>query len=224
MKNILKNATLIISLATASYATAEEHQHDSHIQLSISNQKINTNSQLFEAQFDSFLYFTDTPGIHSELEVFNPAETIGFNINTPLKKWNGLDFDTLNTASNNTLAISYTLGQNTLIAYSSDTAAEGFQLNPSTNGQFHKHYNYTLLAANHQPTTPNDGIFLLELQFFSSNVNIEKSLPIYILFNLNKSEESHALAADYVTQNLIPEPTSLLLLATPLLLSLKRKR
>ena len=69
---------------------------------------------------------------------------------------------------------------------------------------------------NSDPTdggNPADGIYLIALGLTTNMPGVAGSEPLFIVYNAGMSEEIHDAAIDYVGATLVPEPSSLLLLA-----------
>ncbi|MCC6426098.1 MAG: hypothetical protein IT435_04685 [Phycisphaerales bacterium] len=66
----------------------------------------------------------------------------------------------------------------------------------SSDGTFHHHPGFTLLAP------AGTGIYLIELELWSTSSQILLSIPYWIVFNQNDSEENHTAAIAWAEENL----------------------
>ncbi|MCX5688470.1 MAG: hypothetical protein NTV94_01535 [Planctomycetota bacterium] len=139
--------------------------------------------------------FTADPGFDCLPRTFPVPSRNGFAIRGPLQAWNGAAFEPALPARMN---ISFA----TLGADSPTTAqvVTGFTLSVGSNGQWHRHFDYTLSSG------ARDGVYLLELELFSTNAAVAPSEPFWILFNQNASSEAMTLAASWVESHLIQPP------------------
>jgi hypothetical protein len=194
------SATLTL-LATAGAAGAQVHAGD--IILRIENGAIRTGSladptirvfttTLGEAAPD----FASDPGFDCMPGTFPTGTRNGLRIRRVLRVWDGEDFDMIAPSLMN---ISFAT-----LSFDSppeDRVVTGFTLSVGSNGQWHRHVDYTLLA----PATP--GVHLLDLEVFSTSAAIAASDPFWILFNQGRTSEEVQAAAAWVVANLVsPTP------------------
>ena len=147
-------------------------------------------------------FFTSDPGFDNIAGTFVPGSRNGFTIQDALRKWDGSDFDEVSIERID-IARS-TLSAQTPVAPSTVT---GFTLSVGTNGQWHRHYEYTLFApTSPTPLTPRDGIYLLKMTLWSNNAQLQESSPFYILFNQNATTADVLAAQRFVTNTFINPP------------------
>jgi hypothetical protein len=148
-------------------------------------------TRVFVTEFGVFPNFTDEPGINSPVGEFNSGTTIGFTIRKALRKWDGSDFDAIPAER-----ISMKLGPLGPIATPlSDVAVTGFSNLVASNGEFHRHYGYTLSAP------ASDGVYLLELELWCGNRPIANSLPFWVVFGQNADPVDLDAAGAWVQSN-----------------------
>ena len=168
--------------------------------------------------------FTDEPGwlgpFDNVGEGFAPGSSLGFNIRRALRTWTGDDFLAGPAAEQMRL---YDSGAGTNQAFSplTDVLVPGFAVVADASvhaaGGFDEHPFYEL-------TTNTQGIYLLELEIWSSDPNVQTSDPIWLVFNYGLSELEHDEAIEWTEANLVPAPGSLALLAGAGLLTRRRRR
>ena len=193
--------------AAASLAgTALAQPHEGDVALYVENSTIHTGvfgagvysqTRLFAATLGVVApNFTATPGFDCSPGTFPAGSRNGFTIRGPLEVWNGAAFEPAATARMN---ISFsTLSVDTPLTPQTVT---GFTLSVGSNGQWHRHLDYTL--SNGAP----DGVYLLELELFSTSSSLAPSEPFWILFNQNAVEQAMSDAASWVQLNyLAPAP------------------
>ncbi len=198
----------LASLTLAALAPAAHAQHDSDIALAVIDNQITTGSiannlftpgqRIFAAEFGELLEnFTDEPGFISFPGTFPVPSTIRFHIEGPVLFWSGSAFDTT--------AGQVRIGFGPLSPIDSPLApapVPGFALAVNASGEWHRHLEFTLL-----PPAEN-GIYLLHLSLEGSSSEAQRSLPFFIVFNQNESEEAHDAAIAWAQANLLPSCTA----------------
>ncbi len=207
MKTTIANGMLAAATLALGSAAAYAQPHASDILLDASTGTIRTGAfepgigplfpaRLFVAELGTaFPNFTADPGFDCAPGTFNPTTSIGFRIHGPLLRWDGSAFPPV--AGGEMLIEFITLSAQTPTI---DTTVTGFTLRVGSNGQWHRHLDYTLL-----PPADN-GVYLLELTLFHTGPLLE-SEPFWILFDQNASTTELDAAAVWVEDNLInPQP------------------
>lgn len=151
------------------------------------------NVRVFAATFGESPNFTNDPGMDTEVGAFPYPASIGFNIRKALRKWNGTDFDTIPPEQIRIKLAN--LGP--VLTPSSDMVVPGFSMAVGSDGEFHHHPGFTL-------TSPaSDGVYLLELELWSTSAEILPSRPHWIVFNQNAATEAQQSAIEWVETNLV---------------------
>jgi len=171
---------LLASLLFAAGMTvrASAQPHDGDILLTIEDSRIVTNTaQQPERIFSStmgiaFPDFTSDPGFDCEPGTFSVPSRIGFRVLDALRVWNGSDFDAV-AGPQMEIAFS-TLSTTTP---STPQTIEGFTLAVGSNGQWHRHLEYTLLSPG------GTGVYLLTMELFSTAGGVFSSEPFWMVFN-----------------------------------------
>ncbi len=147
--------------------------------------------RVFQSDFgDQGANFTNTPGIDSEDGTLPPGSGLGFTIRKALRKWDGVNFNTIPPER-----IQIKLGNlGPILTPLTDTPVVGFSNAANSFGKFHHHWGYTLL------TPASSGIYLLELELWST-AGIETSEPYWMVFNQNDSQENQDAAFAWVEDN-----------------------
>jgi len=199
------NTCLGVALATICLSHAANAQHDGDIILDLSpapETRIRTSAsvegltnpeQVFTSTLGlAFPDFTDEPGFDCEPGAFPPSSSNGFRIRRALREWNGVDFSTI---PDERMEIAFgPLGP--VLSPETDSVVQGFTLQVGSNGQWHRHLEYTL------GSPAEAGVYLLELELFSTLASVGDSLPFWIVFNQNESPKVAAEAAQWVVENL----------------------
>ncbi len=199
-------AFIVSTVLSAVTLAAHAQPHGGDIVLSIHADRIATNTvdedgsvsphRVFESEFGA-LDFTDEPGFDSDSGVFPPLSQIGFSIRRALRLWNGSAFPADPTGIPAERIRIRKSGFGDVLTPTTDTLTPGFAIDVSSSGEFHQHLGYTLQS----PNAP--GIYLLELELWSSAPAILTSDPFWIVFNNDLSEDDHALALEWTLNNLI---------------------
>ncbi len=103
--------------------------------------------------------------------------------------------------------------------------APGFWFTIGADNWWHEHVPVRLMAAEGDPDSPGDGIYLALLRIHSQDGSVGPSDLYAMVFNKGMSEEEHDLAMDWVAENVVPEPAGLAVLAAGLsgLVALRRR-
>lgn len=204
------NVTLFTAAAAmAAFSGSAMAQHAGDILVSIDNGRLSTalssedeppavtpGVRVFGAELgEDVPNITDEPGFDSPEGEFLGIASLGFNIRSALRVWDGADFDAIATPQ---MGISF--GPASVLTPLADILTPGISLNVTPEGDWHNHFTFELNA----PAT--DGVYLLELELFASDPSIQTSLPFWIVFNQNADEADHDAAIDWATANLAPTP------------------
>jgi len=189
----LKGVFVVLLFCVAAQA---EHAHKGDFELKIEFDSIIVEPRVLPAEFLKEEFFsTDEPGFDSEPGIF-PADTaVGFNILDALKRWDGNGFEPLLRATDETVIISFLQR----LRQTGSGFVAGFDLPAANDGSWHRHFSFTLSAPGSD--APHRGIYLLQLELYSTSSNVKGSYPIYIVFNLD-DEPTHDLALEWVHENL----------------------
>lgn len=157
--------------------------------------------RVFIAEFGTFPNFTSTPGFDSLVGAFQGGSQIGFDIRRALRKWDGVSFpEGAGGIPPERLQIKLGPAANTRVTPTTDELVTGFSLAVSNSGnsvgEFHHHPGFTLL----EPAA--DGLYLLELQLWSTQAGLGTSAPYWMVFSQNASEEDLHAAASWVRANI----------------------
>jgi hypothetical protein len=159
-------------------------------------------------------YFTDEPGFDSEAGTFPVPSSVGFNIQNALLAWNGNGF----SDTDSTMTIKYIFQEVT----SGGGFVPGFGIPVSNDGSWHKHLGFILNGPNR--SDPADGIYLLELTLWNSDPSVYGSVPFYMVFNNGMPDDLHDEVMDWVQDNIVPEPVTLLSLGVLSIYALRKRR
>jgi hypothetical protein len=140
-------------------------------------------------------FSTDEPGFASAPGTFPPGTSVGFNILDALKYWTGDDLAPWLPVTEETMTISF------LQRLSQTTSGfiAGFDLPLASDSSWHRHLAFTLSGPG--LSAPRKGIYLLQMELYSTSPDVKASYPIYIVFNVD-DEPNHELATEWVHENL----------------------
>ena len=203
--NTIRFVQLACAAAASLTATSSAQPHAGDVALYVKNSTIHTGVftngaysqvRLFAATLGAVApNFTADPGFDCSPGTFPVPSRNGFNIRGPLAVWTGSAFEAAAAARMN-------LSFSTLSVSSPVTpqVAAGFTLSVGSNGQWHRHLDYTLSDG------APDGVYLLELELFSTSAAIAPSEPFWILFNQNASGQAMLDAAAWVERIYLAPP------------------
>ncbi|HEV2970174.1 MAG TPA: PEP-CTERM sorting domain-containing protein [Pirellulales bacterium] len=158
-------------------------------------------------EFDQDPYYANNPGYFAESNT-NPGGSqlpggslVGFNLLSDLQYWDGngpVSFGPV--PAGETLSINY--GSNTVVVGTGTGAQPGFTLaqvaSGTAEGFLHIHVNANIGAPNGVPT---DGIYIFREQLTSNAQGVINSLPFWIVFNNNISEDQRGEAINFLYPN-----------------------
>ena len=153
--------------------------------------------------------FTSDPGWNSQLGDVPSGTEIGFDIVAAVREWNGFDFDGI---SDDTITVRKFL-QN-FVAPPTDTVVPGIVFGAGdSDGVFHHHVQFILNQSGGPADA--DGVWLLQLELWSTSGSIGRSDTNYIVFaqGLGLDEQDAAIA--WVEANLVGGPCNDADLAEP---------
>ncbi len=203
----------LVSATTVATAGSAFAQHAGDVWLEIQGSRIVTGLidedevppvvtsgvRVFGSDFGEVLpNWTDEPGFDNELGTFLNGTSIGFNIRAALRAWNGADFSTIPAER---ISVGFPTATSVLTPLGDDFVA-GFTIPVDPNNAWHRHLEYELLAP------ASTGVYLLELELFSTDSSILPSLPFWLVLNQGEDEAVHDAAIEWVDQNLVPSPSA----------------
>jgi len=195
--------------AIAPFAAAGEgHTHEGDVVLTVRHGRIVTGSgegagfrrnQVFGSELgaEGFPNTTDEPGFDNLPGTFAPGALISFNILSELLQWDGAGLGS--TANGEIMEI----GLGPVAVTTSSGFVPGFALPVEDNGEWHEHYEYTLLDAGRGVS---DGVFVLKMHLVSDEPGVGRSIPFWLVFNQNSDEALHDGVIDWVAANVVPAP------------------
>lgn len=227
----MKIAALIALGAAGALAPSalagEDHAHQGDVVLTVRHGRIITGSgegarfrraQVFGSELgaEGFPNTTDEPGFDNLPGTFAPGSNIGFNILGELLMWDGAGLSS--TANGEVMEI----GLGPVSVVSATGFVPGFMLPVEDSGEWHEHYEFTLLGA--AAGSPSDGVYVLKMSLFSDDPSVGRSIPFWLVFNQNMDESIHDGVIDWVGAHVVPAPAGAGALALGALAALRRRR
>ena len=211
-RSVVVACGLACLMGWAGAASAQVHAGD--IVLTVPGNRITTNAasgvvftpdRVFSGDLNFFGQpFSDSPGFDCVPGTFASGTRIGFRIHDALRQWDGQDFDAIAPV---VMDIEFAGGA--LRRTTPDTAGtlvDGYVLNVSSNGQWHRHYDFLLRdPATNQYTAP-PGLYLLELSLFTQSGSPSESETFWIVFDFLAPTGQLSQAVEWVRTNLIAPP------------------
>jgi len=200
MKSVIAVAGMVCA------ASAARGQHAGDITLTVESARIVTNEQtspgvaspsrVFVSEFGLLAdHFTQDPGFDCAPGTFPTPGAVGFRIRGPVLRWNGAGVEGTDPA---VMSVAFaSLGPT--FSPLCNIVVQGFSINIGSNGQWHRHLEFT-----HEPPSAQ-GVYVLELELFTTAAQIEDSRPFWIVFNDGASEIEHNEAAEWVSEHFAPQ-------------------
>lgn len=207
---------LLLSLTATSLAHAQS-VHDADFILAVEDDQLvtgavdpDTSGVVYPQRVKSSRFgsegipnFTNDPGFNSELGDLTPGLEVGFSILSALRVWDDAqqDFETFAT---DTLTVR-AAGQNFDVPRS-DTRIEGIvfgQANNNAGASFHHHIQFLLNGAMGPAV---DGVFLLELELWTTSGSVAPTEPLYLVFSQGTGLAQEDAAVAWVEDNLVGSP------------------
>jgi len=163
----------------------------------VDDDQVEEGVRMFESEFgeSGVPGFTDEPGWEAFPGTFDPNIRVGWNALTGVHRWNGDGFDDLidETITVSFGSLSFEIGA---------SAVDGFDLAVQPDGGLHRHIGFLL---ENPFGDPEVGVYLVQLELYSSTGTPESSEPFWIVFNNEADEEEHEAAAEWVEEHLVGE-------------------
>lgn len=200
--------TASIAAAVAAVASVSTFAQHADITISIENGRLVTSADLgagpvaqrvFSADFGALGVpdFTDEPGFLAAAGTFAPGSRTGFNMTAGLRRFNG---SACEPVANERIEAAFL----TLSAVIGANPAPGIDLAVQSDGGWHRHFNFTLFADGGK--LPASGIYVAELELYSTDGVTAPSAPFWIVFNDERTEAEHDAAIAWVEANLVTAP------------------
>jgi len=184
----------IVLLPCLAAEAQDTHQGDFKLKVEFDSIIVDPRVLPGELVADEF-FSTDEPGFDSEPGAFPVGAAVGFNIRDALKRWSTNGFERLDPTTAETMIVSFVQQ----VRESGSGFVAGFDLLVAEDGSWHRHLIFTLSGPG--TSDPRRGIYLLELELYSTSPAVTRSYPIYIVFNVD-DEPNHEPALRWVRENL----------------------
>lgn len=179
----------------------------------VENDVVIPGERAFAAEFGTLAPgYADDPGLFAEVGAFEAGSGLGFNILKAVRSWTGSDFSTLSSS-----AIRIEYGPNSVTTPGSDVTVAGFAFPVPGSGGFDEHWDFYI-----DPNT--QGIYLLEVELWSTSAGVGKSDPLWFVFNNGEDELLHDEAVEWVEENLVPAPGAMALMGAAGVFASRRRR
>lgn len=192
-------STLAIFLLFTTPVFAQIHGGD--VELTVGDNKLATDTKVYAAEFGDtgIPNEINEPGFDNLVGTFAVGSSIGFSILDSLRKWNGIDFDTIPAE---TISVSFGTSLGPITTATTPAVVDGFDLNVASDGSWHRHYDFLLNSP------ASTGIYLLQMQLHSSDPGIVATDPFFIVFNQNDTELDHDAAISFVEASVVPDAST----------------
>ena len=158
-------------------------------------------------------------GIYPNNGLLPTFSTLGFDVLTNLKYWDGTGAISFSTAPAG-VDVGITRGSNTVhIGGAGLTGTVPTIGSTGSAGRLHVHVQSTLnFSDGTNPTLPNapDGLYLFGLEMTLPGSGVANSDPIYFVYNNNLSDSLHDEGIAWVQAHLVPEPSPWFLMTVAL--------
>jgi hypothetical protein len=196
----MKTNWLIVMTTVCGMVGSAAAQHAGDVLLSVVNGRIQTGAVLDGGGVDldervfistlgvAFPDFADDPGFDNLPGTFPANTSVGFRLTAALRVWDGAAFETV---PEERVEVAFgPLGP--VVTPTADEVVEGFTIRVGSNGQWHRHYEYTLASP------ARTGVYLMEMTLYSTAGGIGESRPFWVVFDQNESDATVATAAAWV--------------------------
>ena len=212
---MIRNASIVAATVAASLASSALAQHADDIGLVVEAGRIHSvvvtaegfgpPKRAFEGEFgaDGVPWFAGDPGYDAEPGTFPAGSRVGVRFAAPLMVWDGTAFVPTSQAgpmSGERLRLSYL----SLAAMSGAGPAPGFDLAVQPDGGWHIHPSMELLAAP-GAAAPDTGVYLVQLEVYSTDAAIAASESIWLVLNAGATEAEHEAAYEFARDAVDPE-------------------
>lgn len=210
-----RNASIVAATVAASLASAALAQHADDIGLVVDAGRIASVAltkdgfgppqRAFKGEFgaDGVPWFAGDPGYDAEPGTFPVGSRVGVRFAAPLQVWDGAAFVQTSTAgpmSGERLRLSYL----SLAATSGAGPSPGFDLSVQPDGRWHIHPSMELLAAP-GAAEPDVGVYMVQLEIYSTDPAIAASEAVWIVLNAGATEAEHEAAYAFARETVDPE-------------------
>jgi hypothetical protein len=197
-------ASILIASATAACISSISLAQHVDITITVEGGRLATTADLgaglvpqrvFSADFGALGVpdFTDEPGFLALPGTFTPGTRVGFNATAGLRRFTGTACEPV---ANERIEAAFL----TLAAILGTEPSPGIDLAVQSDGGWHRHFNFTLFAEGGK--LPADGIYVVELELYSTDGVTAPSAPFWIVFNDERTELEHDAAIAWVEANL----------------------
>ncbi|MFM8731274.1 MAG: hypothetical protein ACKOGJ_01940 [Phycisphaerales bacterium] len=204
---MIRNASILAATHAALIAPAALAQHADDIGLVVEDGRIHSvpvtkdgfgpPQRAFEGEFgaDGVPWFAGDPGYDAEPGTFPVGSRVGVRFAAPLMVWDGTSFVATSpdgAMSGERLRLSYL----SLAAMSGSGPAPGFDLAVQPDGGWHIHPSMELLAAP-GAAEPDTGVYLVQVEIYSTDAAIAASESIWLVLNAGATEAEHEAAYEH---------------------------
>lgn len=164
-------------------------------------------------------YFAEDPGFrslpHAQGGTFPSNAGLSFDIASDFQYWTGSGFGAVPSGE----SLHLERGSFSVDVGTGETLPKTGLLigNSDATGVVHEHLSAFLFGSDGNAVAgdgiePAAGVYMVSLTLRTNAAGIEDSDPIWIVYNNGLPEEDHDAAIEWVQSNLVPEPTSAMLL------------
>lgn len=212
---MIRNASIVAASAASSIAAAALGQHFDDVGLltkagsihtvAITESGLGSSRRAFQGELgvEGVPWTCFSPGYEAEAGAFPADGIVGVRFAAPLMVWDGSAFVATSRSGplpNERVRLSHLM----LTAESGDGPAPGFEFPVRPDGGLHFHPSMELLAAP-GAAEPDVGVYLVQLEVYSTDPAIAASESIWLVLNAGASEEEHEAAYAAAREIVDPE-------------------
>lgn len=214
-------AALAVTAPGALAGGDHDHAHEGDVYLAVENARIITGifddidgfepERVFGVELGEIVPgAADEPGFDNASGTFVNGTALGVHFRSALSIWDGAGL------ASATQTMTFEFGPQSMV--SGAGFVSGFDIAVGADDEWHEHYDMFISDA------LAIGVYVLELELFSTDPGLSTSAPFWFVFNNGESELVHDEVIEYVETVLVPAPAAAGLLGLAGLAATRRRR